>query len=134
MLLKVCPGCKIKKTYDYFQKSKTEYDGLQVYCKVCRKEKYFINKKNILEYHKVYYKNNKDLVKQKTRNYEKEKYHSNYLHKLRKILRARLRLALKNNQKTGSAVKDLGCTVKELKNYLETKFYPNSKTRGINDF
>ena len=37
-------------------------------------------------------------------------------------LRRRLHDALKNNQKRGSAVKDLGCSVQELKKYLESKF------------
>jgi hypothetical protein len=39
-----------------------------------------------------------------------------------KNLRKRLNFAIKNNQKSGSAVKDLGCTVQELKIYLESKF------------
>ena len=37
-------------------------------------------------------------------------------------LRARLRDSLKNNYKSGSAVKNLGCSLKELKAYLESKF------------
>lgn len=37
-------------------------------------------------------------------------------------LRCRLCVALKRNQKKGSAVRDLGCTVKELITYLESQF------------
>jgi hypothetical protein len=33
--------------------------------------------------------------------------------------------AIKNGQKAGSAVKDLGCTVEFLKQYLESQFKPN---------
>jgi hypothetical protein len=33
-------------------------------------------------------------------------------------------MALKTDQKVGSAVRDLGCTVGELKAYLESKFQP----------
>ena len=33
-----------------------------------------------------------------------------------------MKIAIKKNQKSGSAVKDLGCTISELKNYLESKF------------
>jgi hypothetical protein len=33
-----------------------------------------------------------------------------------------LNAAIKNNQKIGSAVKDLGCSIEELKIYLESKF------------
>lgn len=44
--------------------------------------------------------------------------------KLGYCLRNRVRLAIKNNQKVGSAVRDLGCTIEELKKYLESKFKP----------
>lgn len=42
--------------------------------------------------------------------------------KLTVHLRSRLRHAIKNNSKKGSAVKLLGCTVDELRIYLESKF------------
>jgi hypothetical protein len=42
--------------------------------------------------------------------------------KLSRNLRTRLKDAIKNNQKSGSAVRDLGCTIPELKLYLESKF------------
>jgi hypothetical protein len=44
--------------------------------------------------------------------------------KLSNSLRSRLWHALKDNQKTGSAVKDLGCSIGEFKLYLESKFQP----------
>jgi predicted nucleic acid-binding Zn ribbon protein len=43
-------------------------------------------------------------------------------YKMRSTLRARLNCAIKNGQKAGSAVKDLGCTIADLKTYLESKF------------
>lgn len=43
--------------------------------------------------------------------------------KIAKNLRSRLSIALKNNQKKGSAVKDLGCSIEEFKAYLQSKFY-----------
>ena len=39
-------------------------------------------------------------------------------------LRSRLGYALKGNFKTGSAVRDLGCSIPELKSYLESLFLP----------
>lgn len=42
--------------------------------------------------------------------------------KLADTLRSRLKHALKGNYKTGSAVKDLGCSIEDLKRYLESKF------------
>jgi hypothetical protein len=53
----------------------------------------------------------------------KEKRETDMNYKLQVYLRARIRLAIKNNQKVGSAVKDLGCTIEYLKKYLEKKFY-----------
>ncbi len=36
--------------------------------------------------------------------------------------------ALRNGQKAGSAIRDLGCTIPELKAHLEARFYPNPET------
>jgi hypothetical protein len=46
------------------------------------------------------------------------------VYKLKGNLRSRLRQALKRNSKKGSAVKDLGCTIQELKEYIEVHFEP----------
>lgn len=52
-------------------------------------------------------------------------------HKLKRSLRTRLYGALKGNYKAGSAVKDLGCSIEELKKYLESKFYHNKETGEV---
>ena len=39
-------------------------------------------------------------------------------------LRTRLNMAVRKSSKAGSAVRDLGCTVDELKSYLESRFTP----------
>jgi hypothetical protein len=96
---------------------------------------YQLNKEKVLEYGKNYRKNNSCKVqeinskwkksnKEQTAQYANNKYNNDILFKLRSILRARLNNALKANQKTGSAVKDLGCSTAELKIYLESKFLP----------
>lgn len=46
-------------------------------------------------------------------------------------LRSRLYLALKTNAKTGSAVRDLGCSIEELKAHLESCFYPRSTNEAM---
>lgn len=92
------------------------------------------NKQKLYSYSKTYRENNKD----KRKVYWKKYYESNkqklndyrkncdasikIKYKLSNILRSRLRMALKNNQKVGSAVQDLGCSIDELKTYLESKF------------
>lgn len=44
--------------------------------------------------------------------------------RLKAGLRSRLIHAIKNNHKAGSAVKDLGCSISELRTYLENLFQP----------
>ena len=69
---------------------------------------------------KSYYAVNKDKINQ----YYVTKRKTNLQFKLCSILRSRLYSVIKNNYKVGSAVKDLGCSVDELKVYLESKFQP----------
>jgi len=54
--------------------------------------------------------------------YFRERYQTNIQYKLTCKLRARLRRALKGNTKSGSAVRDLGCSIPELVAHLESQF------------
>jgi len=47
------------------------------------------------------------------------------IRRLRVDLRCRINIAIRGNFKSGSAVKDLGCSIEELKTYLESKFQSN---------
>jgi hypothetical protein len=67
---------------------------------------------------KEYYQNHKEERNKYTLN----KLKNNINFKIANNLRNRLRQALKDNQKSGSAVKDLGCSIPELKTHLESKF------------
>jgi hypothetical protein len=80
------------------------------------------NKKKL--YKKNWYQVNKERERVKQNTYYKIRYENNIQFRLTQSLRARLRNALKNNHKRGSAVRDLGCTVDEFKVYLESKFLP----------
>lgn len=91
------------------------------------------NKEKQKIYRKQYREKNKSIIKEKKRLiYQKEKekineqnrirYNQDINYKLKCRLRHRLRMALKKDSKTGSAVKDLGCNIGELKSYLESKF------------
>jgi hypothetical protein len=46
------------------------------------------------------------------------------MYRLPRLIRGRLNKALKGNAKTGSAVRDLGCSIPELKVHLEQQFQP----------
>lgn len=89
------------------------------------------------EYNKQYYLKNKERLLAKRKRLgpkygqSSREYHRKYFNKRMKEdinfrlahnLRARLRRALKNNSKISSVIKDLGCTLDELKQYLESKF------------
>jgi hypothetical protein len=52
----------------------------------------------------------------------KKRYYEDINYRMSKILRSRIKTALKNNFKISSAVRDLGCSIEELKKHLESKF------------
>lgn len=77
-------------------------------------------------YHQQIYKNLSNLEKLELRKRKKEfeykKRRSSLVYKIKGVLRSRLNQAIKNNQKVGSAVRDLGCSIEELKKHLESQF------------
>jgi len=80
-------------------------------------------------------KNNWDHYKEYHRIYCNDRYKNDTNYRLALNLRSRLYAAIKNNQKTGSAVRDLGCSIEELKIHLESKFvegmsWANHTTNG----
>jgi hypothetical protein len=88
-----------------------------------------LNKDRIKERDKIYYDSNKDKItaykkanRDKINNYFKNKKKTDIQFKLSCNLRARLNSAINRNQKIGSAVRDLDCTIDEFKSYLESKF------------
>lgn len=76
-------------------------------------------------YNEEYYKNNKNKIIIQNVEYCNKREKKDILYRLRRRLRTRLYCAIRNGQKKGSAVRDLGCSVSELKQYLESKFKPN---------
>ena len=111
---------------DYYRKNKENLKSLAIKYyhnnKVPRKQYRTKNKFRIDNYNKQYYTLNKtDIIK----------YHTNHCNKRRMIdikfrlagnLRTRLTKAIRRNQKVGSAVKDLGCSLDMFKNYIASKF------------
>jgi hypothetical protein len=76
------------------------------------------NRERRKEYRKGWYEKNKNKVNEYKKNRRKDD--PNF--KLAYYLRNRIRCAIKTGYKRGSAVKDLGCSIQELKIYLESKF------------
>ena len=74
------------------------------------------------EYLKSFYLRHPNYERDRKRIYEKKRMSIDISFKLKHILRNRLRNALRQDTKKGSAVKLLGCTIDEFKKYLESKF------------
>jgi len=100
---KYCYVCKKIMLSENFGKAKSRKDGLNPVCKRCIQKYIRENRQRINEY-------------------ERNKKATDTNYRLSYILRNRLRIAVKSNQKVGSAVKDLGCTIEEFKQYIEKQF------------
>jgi hypothetical protein len=90
---------------------------------------YLHNKERHLKTSQEWLQRNKERVREYKTFYDKAQAAANIDYKLKRTLRARLRAALKRNPKRGSAVRDLGCTLPELKLHLEALFYPCPRTQ-----
>jgi len=86
--------------------------------KACRAN----NKEAVVAWHKAYYANNREALAERANTYQKQRKQTDIQFWLSCILRDRLSQAIKNNQKSGSAVRDLGCSIEFLKQYLEAQF------------
>lgn len=115
--MKKCNKCDEIRELGSFYKHKGYKDGHRNTCINCFK----LERKNYREStdcNLKYRSENKDYFK----TWAKNKYHTDHSYRLSSLLRKRLNRAIKGNYKVGSAVKDLGCSVEELKEYLQSKF------------
>ena len=120
---KKCRDSNIEHYREYW-KQRNSTPEFQKYNKIRNARYYESTKEKQLEKTRVYRRNNKDKVNNHSRYYQNKRKLEDINFKLRCILRSRLSHALKNNQKVGSAVKDLGCSMEFLKSHLENKFLP----------
>lgn len=78
------------------------------------------------KYHQTYGKKYRAKNREKRNSYMKlysrERYAKDVEFRLAVLLRTRLRDALGNNYRSGSSIRDLGCSVSELKEHLERQF------------
>lgn len=77
---------------------------------------------------KKYFEVYRELHKEKARKYNKQRKQEDVNFKIACNLRTRLWQAIKNNEKSGSAVVDLMMSIADFKIYLEKQFYPNPDT------
>jgi hypothetical protein len=105
-----------------------------------RKKGYYLEHKDeVSKKSKVYREGNKEKLylrdkrwreenREYRNEYRKNKYHRDVIYRLQKTLRTRLNQAIRGGYKSGSAIRDLGCPISELKQWLEQQFYPNPRT------
>ena len=82
------------------------------------REYYQNNKERRCKYLKQWRHRNKDHLSLRA----KQRYHQDVEFRIASTLRSRLNQAIKNNQKSGSAVKNLGCSIADFKVYIESKW------------
>jgi hypothetical protein len=150
--IKLCGGCKILKPFSHFNKNKRGRFGLHNHCKSCQKEckaKYYAkNRKEEIRKANDWSKTEKAKISRKkryenrreelleinrrirktpsaraaARKNQNERYHTDMNYRLAKNLRTRVRVALRGIAKSAKTKELLGCSFKELKIYIESKF------------
>ncbi len=115
---KICKGCKEIKLKTEFHVNRGRNDGYHSRCKKCCAE-FDHNRKD--ERNK-FYRSKEQLKKRRLR--ENKKYNENYLYKLEMNIRSSISRAFKKNMKSKrmSSLKYLGCTIQELREYIEKQF------------
>ncbi len=125
---RICKGCNSSRAREYMQQNR---EKLVERTRAYREQ----NRERVAEHARAYREQNREKCKEQCRAYRKQnrekvsarckkRYQTDTSHKLRECLRSRLRSAIKGNFRAGSAVRDLGCTIPELKQHLESKFTP----------
>ena len=115
MLIKKCLYCSVEFEDTSRSKNKT-------FCCTQHQGKYrwLNNKDKMLKYNKQYEKKNHKKVRDRKNAYRRERYANDVDFRLSLKLRARISRAIKNHSE--SLTKNFGCTINELKAYLQSKF------------
>jgi len=129
--VKTCGTCKTEKSLSEFYKDPRKAGRYVYQCKSCRAiysrghqgEYYRKNKKHILARQRRYKKTPSGRATQAK--YSRNRLAKDLQFKLAHYIRKRISDAIRRNRKAGSAVRDLGCSIIELKVYLENLFQEN---------
>jgi len=120
---------KCHKKNKYYEKDKVNIIKKQL-------EYYHKNKVKISLYRKKYRQVNKEMIKIREKKYRQHRLKTDRIYKIRKLLRDRINCALGKNYKKTKSLELIGCTVQELKQYLENKFKQGMSwsNHGINSW
>lgn len=138
--MKVCSKCHKEKDLNDFTKQKLGKYGVRSQCKNCEQQYRKNNVEHIKDYNQRWNKNHakayRELNKEKRKQHHDEWYKDNKAHKAKYkqrrcktdlnyriacLLRTRLYDAVRNDR-SGSAVKDLGCSIEDFKGYISNFF------------
>jgi hypothetical protein len=115
---KICTRCKIDKSYEDFYLDPSRKSGLKPECKDClakrAKDNWIINKDILTPIRKE-----QSEIRKATGGLRPK---ISVQTKLARRLRTRTAMAIRQNNKGGSAVADLGCSIDEFKVWLESQF------------
>lgn len=132
MTYKKCSLCQQTKSVEEFHRCFKKHDGLQNNCKICHKQ-YRLREdihSRALKRGKIYKKSRLSIEKYREKErirmrvYLRKRKQTDICFKLRAAIRTRISLIVSNRCKGGSGIRDLGCSLFELKTYLESKFQP----------
>jgi hypothetical protein len=130
-ITRMCIKCRELYVKQYIRKNKKKmkiyrkrYDKLNKRkIKLKKRRYYFIHKNKILKVHKAWKQKNKKKITRDARDYVRRKIKLDLAFKLKCILRTRLYCSIRDIYKSGSAIKDLGCSMEFFIAYIQEKFY-----------
>ena len=111
----------VRRDKEYYRTHKKEHQAYSIEYRATHQAELAQNNKHYRETHKA-----EKAARDKAYKYKRMAEDLSY--RLASNLRIRLNQGLRKNQKSGSAVRDCGKTMPELKIHLESLFYPNPTT------
>lgn len=124
--MKTCKKCGEAKSLDSFNKDRSKPDGLQIYCRPCRKgvqaKHREANRDAVNENQKTWRRNNREASRRHQLKYMKKRYAEDPAFCLKTRLRSRLCRVLRGRPKDSTTQKLVGCTWDELRAHIESQF------------
>lgn len=127
--MKKCTRCGVEKDEsEYFKRKASRLDGLNAKCKLCKAEidaqHYQANRRTFIDQATAYRKANKETYNAYRRQLQSTKEATDINFRLRRRLRTRVYHALTGYQKAATTMELVGCSLEDLKMYLEAQFEP----------